>query len=89
MAFLKTLFDGNEREVVRLRRTAERVNALEPTIASLSDEELREKTAEFKARIAAGLEQGEALKDLLDALLPEAVVSGKEPYLIIGAIAGG
>jgi len=24
-----------------------------------------------------------------DALLPEAVVSGKEPYLIIGAIAGG
>lgn len=27
--------------------------------------------------------------DLPDALLPEAVASGKEPFLIVGAIAGG
>lgn len=27
--------------------------------------------------------------DSLDSLLPESVVSGKEPFLIIGAIAGG
>jgi preprotein translocase subunit SecA len=78
MAFLKTLFDGNEREVVRLRRTAERVNALEPATASLSDEELRGKTVEFKARIAAGLEKGEDVKDLLDALLPEAFAIVRE-----------
>ena len=37
MAFLKTLFDGNEREVARLRKTAERINALEPQIAALDD----------------------------------------------------
>ena len=70
MAFIKTLFDGNARELVRLRRTAERVNALEPSIASLSDDDLRGKTAEFKAR----LEQGEAL----DALLPEAFAVVRE-----------
>ena len=41
MAFLKTLFDGNEREVARLRKTVERVNALEPAIAALVRRELR------------------------------------------------
>jgi preprotein translocase subunit SecA len=54
MAFLKTLFDGNEREVIRLRRTAERINALEPQTAALSDEQLAAKTAEFRERLANG-----------------------------------
>src|SRR5579884_978842 len=70
MAFLKTLFDGNEREIARLRRTVERVNALEPSVASLSDDDLRGKTAEFKAR----LEKGEPL----DQLLPEAFAVVRE-----------
>ncbi len=70
MAFLKTLFDGNEREIVRLRRTVERVNALESSVASLSDDDLRGKTDEFKAR----LEQGEPL----DQLLPEAFAVVRE-----------
>jgi preprotein translocase subunit SecA len=70
MAFLKTLFDGNERELVKLRRTVERVNALEPSTAALSDDELRGKTVEFKARV----EQGETL----DALLPEAFAVVRE-----------
>src|SRR5205085_8203394 len=39
-----------------------RINALEPTIQALSDEELRDKTAEFRAR----LEKGETLDDLLE-----------------------
>ncbi len=63
MAFLKTLFDGNEREVARLRKTAERVNALEPAISALSDDQLKAKTPEFKERLAAG--------ESLDAMLPE------------------
>jgi preprotein translocase subunit SecA len=70
MAFLKALLDGNEREVNRLRKTAERVNALEPSIAPLSDDQLRGKTAEFRAR----LERGETL----DALLPEAFAVVRE-----------
>ena len=63
MAFLKTLFDGNERDIARLRRTSERVNALEPETAALSNDELRGKTDEFRARLAEG--------ELLDAMLPE------------------
>jgi len=63
MAFLKTLFDGNEREVARLRRTAEKVNALEAQTEALSDEQLRAKTMEFRERLQNG--------ETLDAMLPE------------------
>ena len=70
MAFLKTLFDGNERELARLRKTVERVNALEPAMAALSDDDLRAKTAEFKGRVEAG--------ETLDALLPEAFAVVRE-----------
>ena len=63
MAFLKTLFDGNEREISRLRKTVERVNALEPKTAASSDAELRTKTDEFRARLASG--------ETLDSMLPE------------------
>jgi preprotein translocase subunit SecA len=70
MAFLKTLFDGNEREVARLRKTAERVNALEPEIAALDDAQLAAKTVVFKERLAAG--------ETLDDLLPEAFAVVRE-----------
>ena len=63
MAFLKTIFDANEREVVRLRRTVVATNALEPEISALPDAELQLKTHEFKGRLAAGEE--------LDTMLPE------------------
>jgi preprotein translocase subunit SecA len=63
MAFLKSLVDGNERDVARLRRTARAVNAFDEQFSALPDAELQAKTAEFKNR----LEQGESL----DAMLPE------------------
>src|SRR5580692_2380217 len=63
MAFLKALVDGNEREVARLRRTAVAVNALESAMAALSDEELRNKTVEFRERLANG--------ETLDSMLAE------------------
>jgi preprotein translocase subunit SecA len=63
MAFLKSIIDGNEREVTRLRRTARAVNTFEATMSALSDAELQAKTAEFRSR----LEQGESL----EAMLPE------------------
>ena len=47
MSFLKSIFDANEREVTRLRRTAVATNALEPEISKLSDEELQAKTPSF------------------------------------------
>ncbi len=69
MAFLKTLFDGNEREISRLRRTAVATNALEAEISALDDAALQSKTVEFKARLA-GLEKEEA-RQALEAMLPE------------------
>ncbi len=63
MAFLKSIVDGNEREVARLRRTARAVNGFDEQFSALSDAELQAKTPEFRKR----LEQGESL----DAMLPE------------------
>ncbi|MBC5829398.1 MAG: preprotein translocase subunit SecA [Candidatus Eremiobacteraeota bacterium] len=63
MAFLKSLFDGNEREVARLRRTAEKTNSLEPQMEALSDEALAAKTVEFRDRLARG--------ESLDSMLAE------------------
>jgi preprotein translocase subunit SecA len=73
MAFLKTLFDANEREVVRLRKTVVATNALEPAMAALSDEELRAKTDEFKGRLA----QGESIEDMLPETFAVAREAGK------------
>ncbi|MCF8568453.1 preprotein translocase subunit SecA [Alicyclobacillus tolerans] len=61
MGLLKQVFDANEREVARLRRMVARINALEPTMEKLSDEELAAKTVEFRERLA----QGEKLDNLL------------------------
>lgn len=60
---VKRIVGGNEnkKEVERLRKRAKEVNAREPEIEQLSDEELRAKTDEFKRR----LKDGETLDDIL------------------------
>jgi len=55
------LGDPIERVLNQYRATVEKINALEPSLKALSDEELRAKTDAFKARLA----QGETLDDLL------------------------
>ncbi len=45
----------NARILKRLSRAADEVEALEPSIQALSDEQLRAKTAEFKERIKSGV----------------------------------
>ncbi len=68
---LKKLFGSkNEREVKRMLKAVQAVNALEEQMVSLSDEQLRGKTEEFKAR----LEKGETL----DKILPEAFAVCRE-----------
>ncbi len=66
---LKKLFGSkNEREVKRMLKAVQAVNALEEQMVSLSDEQLRSKTEEFKAR----LEKGETLDKILPKPLPSA-----------------
>ncbi len=50
----KVVGSKNERELKRIRPIIERINELESDISSLSDEQLRGKTAEFKERIQQG-----------------------------------
>ncbi|NBX65838.1 MAG: preprotein translocase subunit SecA [Proteobacteria bacterium] len=66
----KLFGSSNERTLKRLSKPIPRINELEPQFAALSDEALRAKTAEFKAR----LEKGEHL----DAILPEAFATVRE-----------
>jgi len=49
------IVDSNEREVRRLEPLVERANALEPEYQALTDDELRGKTALFRARLAERL----------------------------------
>ncbi|MCL6454446.1 MAG: preprotein translocase subunit SecA [Alicyclobacillus sp.] len=61
MGVLKRIVDSNEREIARLRKMVAKINALEPDIERLTDDELRAKTVEFRQR----LENGEKLDRLL------------------------
>lgn len=71
LGIVKKIFgDANEREVKRLMRTVEEINAMESKFTALSDEALAAKTDEFKARIAKGEE--------LEELLPEAFATVRE-----------
>ncbi len=71
LGLVKKIFgDANEREIKRLSRTVEQINALEPQMAALSDEQLRAKTDEFRNRLAKG--------ETLDDLLPEAFAVVRE-----------
>ncbi len=57
----KIFGDGNQKQVKRIQKQVDEIEALEPQIEKLSDSELSGKTEEFKKRI----EQGETLDDLL------------------------
>jgi preprotein translocase subunit SecA len=66
----KVIGTQNERELKRLAPVVAEINAKEPAVQALSDEELRAKTAEFRLRV----ENGESLDDLL----PEAFAVVRE-----------
>ena len=57
----KILGDSNERVAKKFKPTVEEINSLEPELERLSNEQLQDKTPEFKER----LEDGEDLDDLL------------------------
>jgi len=70
-SILKKLFGTrNDRLLKQLRRQVLQINALEPQMQALSDEQLRAKTDEFKERLKSGT--------TLDQLLPEAFAVVRE-----------
>ena len=60
----------SQRELKRIYPIADKVEALAPQMAALTDEQLRGKTKEYKARLANG--------ETLDDLLPEAFATVRE-----------
>ena len=90
MNILRSLFDHEYKELKKFSALADKIEALEPEYAKLTDYELQAKTDEFKNRI----EKGETLDDLLVeayATAREACfrVIGEKPYYVqlLGAIA--
>jgi preprotein translocase subunit SecA len=84
-ALTKVFGTANDRIIKRLTPVVAVINDLEPATKQLSDEELRAKTVEFRARIAAKLEgitDEEAVKAAekaaLDEILPEAFAVVRE-----------
>lgn len=95
MSFFEKLFGSfSDKELKRINPLKDKVLALEPEMAKLTDEELQAKTTEFKERLAKG--------ETLDDLLPEAFavcreadwrVLGMKPYPVqidqlVGSLAG-
>ncbi|MDR7343240.1 preprotein translocase subunit SecA [Pantoea alhagi] len=66
----KVFGSRNDRTLRRMRKTVEIINKMEPDFEKLSDDELKAKTQEFRAR----LEKGEEL----DSLIPEAFATVRE-----------
>jgi len=68
----------NDRELKRMRKVVSKINAREAEIQALSDEQLQQKTEEFKARHQKG--------ESLDALLPEAFAVCREASLRVNGM---
>ena len=71
MGFMEKIFGTHsERELKLINKTIDKIESLRPEMQKLSDVELREKTTEFKKRLAEG--------ETLDDLLPEAYAVVRE-----------
>ena len=55
--FLKKFFDSNAREIEKYKIVVTKINAFEPTLEKLTDEELRAKTEDLKTRVKAAYEK--------------------------------
>ncbi|RIA45795.1 protein translocase subunit secA [Hephaestia caeni] len=70
-SFAKTIFgSSNDRYVKSLRSTVNKINAFEPTISAMSEDDLKHQTLRFRERLDAG--------ESLDDLLPEAFATVRE-----------
>src|SRR3954452_21350052 len=68
---IRVFGNSNERQIRRMRPIVARINELEPAMQALTEEGLKAKRVEFRARLAEG--------ETLDDLLPEAFPACREP----------
>lgn len=68
--FTKVFGSRNDRFLKKLEKQVQQINALEPEYAALSDDQLKQKTAEFKQLLANG--------STLDDILPQAFATVRE-----------
>src|SRR3990170_596595 len=66
LGILNRLIDSNEREVKRLQRFVDQINALEPEFEGLSDADIRARMAALRAEIAEEAEPEEASEEELE-----------------------
>src|SRR3546814_19391254 len=70
-AIVKSIFgSSNDRYVKSLDKIVQQINAFEPTLEAMSDEELGAQTVKFREQLAAG--------STLDQILPEAFATVRE-----------
>ncbi|MDB2360557.1 preprotein translocase subunit SecA [Porticoccaceae bacterium] len=68
---VKSLFgSSNDRELRKMQKTVDRINQCEADLQALSDQQLQDKTAEYKSRVDLG--------ESLDEILPEAFATVRE-----------
>lgn len=77
MGFITKLVEGNNREVKRLGKIADKVIALEEDMAILTDDEIKAKTRAFQKQLQS-IEDKRKQDDMLDEILPEAFALVRE-----------
>ncbi|MEO6121207.1 MAG: preprotein translocase subunit SecA, partial [Acidimicrobiales bacterium] len=79
--FNKILRAGEGRKVRALQALVPDINAVEPELKALSDEQLKAKTAEFRQRVERSVADGSSVADALNDLLIEAFAVTREAAL--------
>ena len=77
MGFIRKLLDSEYKELSRFEKLANQILELEPEMAKLSDEELKNKTIEFKEQLENGT-------DLDDLIVPAFATVREAAYRVIG-----
>jgi len=77
MKLLKRIFDHEYRQLEKFKKIADEIDKLDPVMSQLSDEELKDKTLEFRER----LKNGETLEDIM---VEAFAVAREAAYRVIG-----
>lgn len=76
---VKKIFGSkNDRDLKKIYPIVDQINRLEPSLQALSDEQLKNKTVEFRQHIADERKRGKKDSDILNALLPQAFAVCRE-----------